>query len=89
VPAGATCKGTVAGQNNVCMVKLVNPSKAGVSTSSYLETVECFADVLIAIWRLYSRADGRSCPGGGKYHYCCGSRVPCLRLAVYMATRPF
>lgn len=30
VPAGATCTGTIAGQSNVCMVKLVNPSNAGV-----------------------------------------------------------
>lgn len=30
MPAGATCNGTVAGQKNVCIVKLVNPSNAGV-----------------------------------------------------------
>lgn len=29
MPADATCTGTVAGQSNVCMVKLVNPSNAG------------------------------------------------------------
>ncbi|KAB8295324.1 hypothetical protein EYC80_007226 [Monilinia laxa] len=29
IPAGITCSGTVAGQSNVCMVKIVNPSKAG------------------------------------------------------------
>ncbi|KAA8569681.1 hypothetical protein EYC84_001275 [Monilinia fructicola] len=29
IPAGITCTGTVAGQSNVCMVKIVNPSKAG------------------------------------------------------------
>lgn len=32
VPAGTNCTGTVAGQSNVCMVKLVNPSAAGVSS---------------------------------------------------------
>lgn len=35
MPAGASCSGTVAGQSNVCMVKLVNPSNAGVSPSAY------------------------------------------------------
>jgi len=29
VPAGTTCTGTVNGQSNICMVKLVNPSAAG------------------------------------------------------------
>lgn len=29
MPAGATCTGTMAGQANTCLVKLVNPSKAG------------------------------------------------------------
>jgi Egh16-like virulence factor len=29
IPAGTTCSGTVAGQSNVCLVKLVNPSGAG------------------------------------------------------------
>jgi hypothetical protein len=29
MPAGAVCNGTVAGQKNVCIVKLVNPSGAG------------------------------------------------------------
>jgi len=29
VPAGTTCSGTVGGQSNVCLVKLVNPSAAG------------------------------------------------------------
>jgi hypothetical protein len=29
IPAGTKCTGTVAGQSNVCMVKLVNPSNAG------------------------------------------------------------
>jgi hypothetical protein len=29
MPADAQCTGTVAGQTNVCMVKLVNPSGAG------------------------------------------------------------
>ncbi|TGO55915.1 hypothetical protein BOTNAR_0234g00050 [Botryotinia narcissicola] len=29
IPAGITCTGTVAGQSNVCMVKVVNPSNAG------------------------------------------------------------
>ena len=31
LPADMQCTGTVAGQSNVCMVKLVNPSNAGVS----------------------------------------------------------
>jgi len=29
MPAGTTCTGTVAGQSNVCLVKIVNPSNAG------------------------------------------------------------
>lgn len=29
VPAGTTCTGNIAGQANTCIVKLVNPSKAG------------------------------------------------------------
>jgi hypothetical protein len=29
VPAGTTCTGTVGGQSNVCLVKIVNPSGAG------------------------------------------------------------
>ncbi|RDW94954.1 hypothetical protein BP5796_00717 [Coleophoma crateriformis] len=29
VPAGTTCSGTVGGQSNVCLVKIVNPSGAG------------------------------------------------------------
>lgn len=29
IPAGTTCSGTVGGQSNVCLVKLVNPSGAG------------------------------------------------------------
>jgi hypothetical protein len=29
IPAGTTCTGTVAGQSNVCLVKIVNPSGAG------------------------------------------------------------
>lgn len=29
VPAGTTCTGSVGGQTNVCLVKLVNPSNAG------------------------------------------------------------
>lgn len=29
VPAGTTCSGTVGGQANTCLVKLVNPSNAG------------------------------------------------------------
>jgi hypothetical protein len=29
VPAGTTCTGTVGGQSNMCLVKLVNPSAAG------------------------------------------------------------
>ncbi|KAI9647832.1 hypothetical protein NHQ30_004220 [Ciborinia camelliae] len=29
IPAGTTCTGTVAGQSNVCMIKIVNPSNAG------------------------------------------------------------
>lgn len=29
VPAGTTCTGTIAGQANTCLVKLVNPSNAG------------------------------------------------------------
>ncbi|APA11522.1 hypothetical protein SS1G_04934 [Sclerotinia sclerotiorum 1980 UF-70] len=29
IPAGTTCTGTIAGQSNVCMVKIVNPSNAG------------------------------------------------------------
>lgn len=29
IPAGTTCTGTVAGQSNVCLVKVVNPSGAG------------------------------------------------------------
>ncbi|KKY24163.1 putative cas1 appressorium specific protein [Phaeomoniella chlamydospora] len=29
IPSDASCTGTVAGQSNVCMVKLVNPSNAG------------------------------------------------------------
>ncbi|KAM3066584.1 hypothetical protein ACMFMG_002298 [Clarireedia jacksonii] len=29
VPAGTTCTGTVAGQQNVCLVKIANPSGAG------------------------------------------------------------
>ncbi|RDW56409.1 hypothetical protein BP6252_14163 [Coleophoma cylindrospora] len=29
VPAGMTCSGTVAGQSNVCLVKIANPSGAG------------------------------------------------------------
>jgi len=29
VPAGTTCTGTVGGQSNMCLVKLVNPSNAG------------------------------------------------------------
>ncbi|RFU30702.1 hypothetical protein B7463_g5597, partial [Scytalidium lignicola] len=29
VPAGTTCTGTVGGQSNVCLMKLVNPSAAG------------------------------------------------------------
>ncbi|KAF7908735.1 uncharacterized protein EAF01_004490 [Botrytis porri] len=29
IPAGLTCTGTVAGQSNVCMIKVVNPSNAG------------------------------------------------------------
>jgi hypothetical protein len=29
IPAGTTCSGTVAGQSNVCLVKIVNPSGAG------------------------------------------------------------
>lgn len=40
MPDGAICTGTVAGQSNVCMVKLVNPSNAGVchSTSHFLRS---------------------------------------------------
>jgi len=29
IPAGQTCTGTMAGQSNTCLVKLVNPSNAG------------------------------------------------------------
>ena len=29
IPAGTTCTGTVGGQSNVCLVKIVNPSGAG------------------------------------------------------------
>jgi hypothetical protein len=29
IPAGIKCTGTVAGQSNVCLVKIVNPSGAG------------------------------------------------------------
>lgn len=29
IPAGTNCTGTVAGQTNVCMIKIVNPSNAG------------------------------------------------------------
>ena len=29
VPAGTTCQGTVAGQQNVCFVKIANSNKAG------------------------------------------------------------
>jgi hypothetical protein len=29
VPAGTTCTGTVAGQSNVCLVKIANANKAG------------------------------------------------------------
>ncbi|KAK3942837.1 hypothetical protein QBC46DRAFT_423839 [Diplogelasinospora grovesii] len=29
IPAGTSCTGTIAGQSNTCIVKLVNPSKAG------------------------------------------------------------
>jgi hypothetical protein len=29
MPAGTSCTGTVAGQSNVCLVKIVNPSNAG------------------------------------------------------------
>jgi len=29
IPAGMTCSGTVGGQSNVCLVKIVNPSGAG------------------------------------------------------------
>lgn len=29
IPAGTTCTGTVGGQSNVCLVKIVNPSAAG------------------------------------------------------------
>lgn len=29
IPAGTKCSGTVAGQSNVCLVKIVNPSGAG------------------------------------------------------------
>lgn len=29
IPAGTTCSGTIAGQSNVCLVKIVNPSGAG------------------------------------------------------------
>jgi len=29
MPAGATCTGTVAGQQNVCMVRCQNPARAG------------------------------------------------------------
>ena len=29
IPAGTTCTGTVGGQSNVCLVKIVNPSNAG------------------------------------------------------------
>ncbi|RDL39781.1 Uncharacterized protein BP5553_04121 [Venustampulla echinocandica] len=29
IPAGTTCTGTVGGQNNVCLAKIVNPSNAG------------------------------------------------------------
>jgi len=29
IPAGTTCTGTVGGQSNVCLVKVVNPSGAG------------------------------------------------------------
>jgi hypothetical protein len=29
MPAGMSCTGTVAGQSNVCLVKIVNPSGAG------------------------------------------------------------
>lgn len=29
IPAGTKCTGTVAGQENVCLVKIVNPSGAG------------------------------------------------------------
>ncbi|PSR90320.1 hypothetical protein BD289DRAFT_466721 [Coniella lustricola] len=29
MPAGTTCTGTIAGQSNACLVKLVNPSNAG------------------------------------------------------------
>lgn len=29
IPAGTTCSGTVGGQQNVCLVKIVNPSNAG------------------------------------------------------------
>lgn len=29
IPAGTTCTGTIAGQANTCIVKLVNPSNAG------------------------------------------------------------
>jgi hypothetical protein len=29
IPAGTNCTGTVAGNSNVCLVKIVNPSGAG------------------------------------------------------------
>jgi hypothetical protein len=29
IPSGINCAGTVAGQSNVCLVKIVNPSGAG------------------------------------------------------------
>jgi hypothetical protein len=57
MPAGATCTGTVAGQSNVCMVKLVNPSNAGVCHSAF---PFCMfdSDFSIAVWRMHSGPDG-------------------------------
>lgn len=60
IPADAKCTGSMAGMENVCMVKLVNPSAAGVSSyhTHYPSTHRHLLTTTIALWWLRSRADG-------------------------------
>lgn len=41
MPAGTTCTGSMAGQNNVCIVKLINPSNAGPFGGLYFSSIVC------------------------------------------------
>jgi hypothetical protein len=67
VPAGTTCSGTVAGQQNVCLVKIANSNKV-----SLLAAPEFLHDRLANSWvrKGWSiRWCGRYSDGGRRYHF--------------------